>query len=181
MKSFSRCLNLLIKSTDCPFYFDFPPDFYNSCGKDFYFSFYQKSNTTYINYDAENPNTSAHILRKLIKHTCDNVRRSVVKNPSTPKDVLIELIQQSYFKLGHFAYQSYKKLSTLAYEYPNFPTKELYKVLLDREIAEENKKSVGYIVNNHKNIPQFKYYISKNKDIQNCNYSSVKPDIRPEY
>ncbi len=143
----------------------------------------QLANTTYINYVAENPNTPAHVLRKLIKHRCDNVRQCVVKNPSTPPDALIELIHQSYFKLGHFAYQTYEELSTLAYEYPNFPKKELYSVLLDKEISEENQNSLslGYIVRNHKNISQFKDYISKNKDTQTYNHRSVKPDIRPEY
>ncbi|MGB3651329.1 MAG: hypothetical protein WBA41_08975, partial [Rivularia sp. (in: cyanobacteria)] len=145
----------------------------------------QLANTTYINinYVAENPSTPAHVLRKLIKHASDDVRQCVVKNPSTPPDILIELIHQPYFKLGYSAYNNYEKFSKLAYEYPNFPKKELYSVLLDKEISEENQNSLslGYIVRNHKNISQFKDYISKNKDTQTYNHRSVKPDIRPEY
>ena len=143
----------------------------------------QLANTTYINinYVAENPSTPAHVLRKLIKHASDDVRQCVVKNPSTPPDILIELIHQPYFKLGYSAYNNYEKFSKLAYEYPNFPKKELYSVLLNKEISEENQNSLGYIVRNHKNISQFKDYISENKDTQTYNHRSVKPDIRPEY
>lgn len=143
----------------------------------------QLANTTYINinYVAENPSTPAHVLRKLIKHASDDVRQCVVKNPSTPPDILIELINQPYFKFGHFAYGNYEQFSKLAYEYPNFPKKELYRVLLDKEISEQNQKARGFIEENCNNIKQFKDYISKNKDTQTYNYRSVKPDIRPEY
>ena len=89
---------------------------------------------------AENPNTPPHVLRQLAKHISPYVREYVAKNPSTPADALIEIINQPNLNLGHYEFNTYSDYIKFAYEYPNIPKIELYRILLVKEAEEEARE-----------------------------------------
>lgn len=111
---------------------------------------------------AENPNTPAYVLHNLSQNTDRHLRQYIAKNPSTPRYVLIELMNKPDFIYG----DTYEDLSRLAYEYPNFPNKELYSLLLDKEITEEHQKARRFIAQNCNHITQFKEYAFQYGDTQ---------------
>ncbi len=111
---------------------------------------------------AENPNAPAYVLHQLSRGTSGHDRHCVAKNPSTPQYVLIELMKNPNFIHGN----TYENWSKLAYEYPNFPKKELYSLLLDKEISEENQKAKQFIEQSCNKIAPFKEYILRNGDTQ---------------
>ena len=80
------------------------------------------------------------------------------------------------FMCGNYTFRTYHDWTTLAYEYPNFPKKELYRVLLDKEISEENQKARGFVGKNCNNIKQFKEYAFKNGHPQSRNSLAYKLD-----
>lgn len=80
------------------------------------------------------------------------------------------------FMYGNYTFRTYHDWTTLAYEYPNFPKKELYRVLLDKEIAEENQEARQFIEQSCNKIAPFKEYIFRNGDTQARNYLAYKLD-----
>ncbi len=136
--------------------------------------------TNYESGVAKNPNTQSHVLRKLIHSSSSYTRKCVAQNPSTPQDILIELMNQTNFQLDNYPFRTYADWIHLAYEYLNFPKKELYSVLLDKEISEENQKARGFILESCDNIKQFNKYTFINKDTEAPHYQGMMPD-KPSY
>ena len=134
---------------------------------------------------AENPNTPATILRKLVYERDKYNRYKATKNPSVTADILAELINSENpeyqpRRLYNFEYNSYKDWSEFWLEYPNVSSLDLYSVLLSKELADENTKFNNFIVSKYSDIPQFKIYLA-NKGEKKYRLSLARSSDTPVY
>ncbi len=124
----------------------------------------QLASTDVMSQVAENPNTPAETLRQLAKQKDNYILQRIAKNLATPPDVLVEIFNQPNIELGNYKFRTYADWSCFAIEYPHMPKLELYRFLLDKEIAEENAKFDEFMAINHFNIASLRAYVFSRGD-----------------
>ncbi len=118
---------------------------------------------------AENILTPPDTLRELAQQKDADLCHCVARTPSTPSEVLVQLVNASDPQLqprkwNRFKFDNYKDWSKFLFEYPNMPKLELYRILLEKEAEEETIEAKHFITRKCPDIAQFREYVARYGD-----------------